>query len=111
VTRPAPSLVEGLLTAAGIDAAQWKRLVRVFLKIDFGGLRQLNNSAEQRMAFGLFFTALLYLVSGLPPALTILASCAFDKSTNAAVNQEKARRFALQAFVQKTPLHRHRFLQ
>ncbi len=74
MTRPAPSLVEGLLTAAGIDAAQWKRLVRVFLKIDFGGLRQLNNSAEQRMAFGLFFTALLYLVSGLPPALTILAS-------------------------------------
>ena len=74
MTRPAPSLVEGLLTAAGIDAVQWRRLVRAFLKIDFGSLRQPNSTSDQRAAFVLFFTALIYFVSGIPPAVTILGS-------------------------------------
>ena len=63
-----------LLTAAGIDALQWKRLVRAFLKIDFGSLRHPTGATEHRAAFVLFFTALIYFVSGIPPAVTILGS-------------------------------------
>lgn len=64
-----------LLEAAGVDALQWKVLVRAFLKIDFGGFRNLGrSSAAQKTAVALFFTALIYFLSGVAPAAIILGS-------------------------------------
>ena len=64
-----------LLEAAGVDALQWRVLVRAFLKIDFGGLRRIGDSrAARRSAGALFFVALIYFLSGFAPAIVIAGS-------------------------------------
>jgi len=67
--------VTRLLEAAGVDALQWRVLVRAFLKIDFGGLRRVaESSAARRTAGTLFLTALIYFLSGFVPALILAGS-------------------------------------
>jgi hypothetical protein len=67
--------VTRLLEAAGVDSLQWRVLVRTFLKIDFGALRtRADQKGTQRAAAALFFTALIYFVSGVAPAAVIVSS-------------------------------------
>jgi hypothetical protein len=67
--------VSRLLEAVGVDALQWRVLVRAFLRIDFGGLRRIGeSSAARRTAGTLFLTALIYFLSGFVPAMIIAGS-------------------------------------
>ena len=65
-----------LLEAAGVDALQWRILVRTFLKIDFGGLR--NPDGQGFAAFG-------RVVSGMDVVRRIQRA---PSSSNRTVNTE-----------------------
>jgi ABC-2 type transport system permease protein len=63
--------VTRLLAAWGVDVAQWRVLVRTFLKIDFGFITAGFQKGQKRQAmgkWGLLIAAVIYMLTGLMPA-------------------------------------------
>jgi hypothetical protein len=68
-------VIDRLLTAAGVDATQWRGLLRVFVRVDFSQLLGAFGRAQAvRSGAGLFFSALFYGMSGFAVSVLGLAS-------------------------------------
>jgi len=68
-------VIDRALSAAGVDAVQWRALVRAFIRVDFSQLLgAFGRSQTVRSGAGLFFSALFYGMSGFAVSVLGLAS-------------------------------------